>query len=86
MIIQIWVGSACHLKGSPDIIELLTQAIKENELDDRVTLKGSFCMGKCSTAGVTVKVDEEIHVGVSVESFREFFNENILSKFQIEGM
>ena len=31
MIIQICVGSACHLKGSPDIIELLTQAIKENE-------------------------------------------------------
>ena len=29
MIIQICVGSSCHLKGSADIVALLQQAVKE---------------------------------------------------------
>ena len=46
MIIQICVGSSCHLKGSPEIVELLTQAVKEHKLEDEITLAGSFCIGK----------------------------------------
>ena len=31
MLIQICVGSSCHIKGSPEIVELLTKAIEENK-------------------------------------------------------
>ncbi len=80
MIIQICVGSSCHLKGSPEIVELLQKAVEEHRLTDEVTLAGSFCIGKCNRVGVTVQVDDDIHVGVTKENFKEFFKENVLDK------
>ena len=80
MIIQICVGSACHLKGSPEIIDALQKAIEEYHLTDEVTLAGSFCIGKCNRVGVTVQIDDDIHVGVTKDNFKEFFQENVLDK------
>lgn len=80
MIVQICVGSSCHLKGSQEIVELLQEAVTENKLEDEVTLAGSFCVGKCNRTGVTVQVDDEIFVGITKESFKEFFAQNILAK------
>ncbi len=80
MIVQICVGSSCHLKGSQEIVELLQEAVTENKLEDEVTLAGSFCVGKCNRTGVTVQVDDEIFVGITKENFKEFFAQNILAK------
>ena len=80
MVIQVCVGSSCHLKGSPEIVELLQNVIGENNLGDRITLVGSFCIGKCNRIGVTVQVDDEIHTGITRENFREFFKEQVMSK------
>ncbi len=81
MIIQVCVGSSCHLKGAPEIVELLQDAIEKHNLANEITLAGSFCIGKCNRIGVTVQVDEQIHVGINKENFKEFFDEHILSKF-----
>ena len=78
MIIQICVGSSCHLKGSPEIVELLQKAVADNLLESEITLAGSFCIGKCNRVGVTVQVDDEVHVGVTKENFKEFFKEKVL--------
>ena len=78
MIIQICVGSSCHLKGSSEIVELLQNAITENNLSDEITLAGSFCIGKCNRVGVTVQVDDDVHTGITKENFKEFFKENVL--------
>ena len=80
MVIQICVGSSCHLKGSQDIVELLQKAITEYHLENEVTLAGSFCIGVCNRVGVTVQVDDDIHTGVTKENFKEFFKENVLDK------
>ena len=80
IIVRICVGSSCHLKGSAQIVELLQKAVADNNIESEVTLAGSFCIGKCNSAGVTVQVDDDIHTGITVENFREFFNENILKK------
>ncbi len=82
MIIQICVGSSCHIKGSPEIVQLLQEAVAEHHLENEVTLAGSFCIGKCNRIGVTVQVDEEVHTGVTKEGFREFFRDNVLSKLE----
>ena len=79
MIIQICVGSSCHLKVSPEIVELLTKAVEEHKLQDEVTLTGRFCIGKCNRIGVTVQVDDEIHVGITRENFKEFFEDKVLA-------
>ena len=60
MIIQICVGSSCHLKGSPEIVELFQKAIADKGLEDEVTLAASFCIGKCGREGVTVQIDDDI--------------------------
>ena len=80
LIVQICVGSSCHLKGSPEIVELLQKAVSDYHLEDEVTLAGSFCIGKCNRVGVTVQIDDDIHVGVTKENFKEFFQENVLDK------
>lgn len=80
IIIQICVGSSCHLKGSEDIIELLKQAIADHHLEDEVTLAGSFCAGRCNRVGVTVTVDDEVYTGVTKEGFAEFFRNAVLTR------
>ncbi len=82
MIIQICVGSSCHLKGSNEIVELLQKAVEEYHLEDEVTLAGSFCTGKCNRIGVTIQVDDDIHIGITKENFKEFFHDHILSKIE----
>ena len=84
LIVQICVGSSCHLKGSPEIVQLFENAIAEHHLEDEVVLTGSFCIGQCNRVGVTVQVNDDIHVGVTTENFREFFKENILDVIENE--
>lgn len=86
MVIQICVGSSCHIKGAPEIVELLTQAVAEHHLEEEVTLTGSFCIGKCNRFGVTVQVNEEIHTGVTRENFKEFFRDHVLTVLEKERM
>jgi len=78
LVVQVCVGSACHLKGSPEIVELLQNAVTEHHLEDDVILCGSFCIGKCNRVGVTIQVDDDIHVGITRENFRDFFTNHIL--------
>ena len=78
LIVQVCVGSSCHLKGSDAIVEMIESAVKEHNVEDDVVLTGSFCIGKCNRTGVTVQVNDDIHVGITTENFREFFKKNIL--------
>lgn len=82
MIIQVCVGSSCHLKGAPEIVELLQKAVEDYHLEDKVTLTGSFCIGKCNRVGVTIQVDDDIHVGITKENFKDFLKEQVLDKLE----
>lgn len=84
LIVQVCVGSSCHLKGSHEIVELLQKAIEEHHLEDDVILSGSFCIGKCNRVGVTVQINDDIHVGITRDNFRDFFNEKILNVIEDE--
>ena len=61
MIIQICVGSSCHIKGSYRIVELMNKAIDDYGLQDEIILTGSFCIGRCNPIGVTIQIDDDIH-------------------------
>lgn len=64
-IIQVCIGSACHLKGSYNVINKLQDVIKEKALEEKITVKAAFCLGECTKA-VSVKVDD-----YEVQSLRE---------------
>ena len=84
VIVQVCVGSSCHLKGSAEIVELLERAVEEHNIQDDVVLTGSFCIGKCNRVGVTVQVNDDVHVGITVENFNDFFRNNVLALVKAE--
>lgn len=77
MKITVCIGSSCHLKGSRQVVEQLQYLIKTNNLDDKIELAGAFCMGKCSSDGVSVTVDG-VYYSVKPENVKTFFEEKIL--------
>lgn len=80
MKITVCIGSSCHIKGSRQVVEQLQYLIKQNNLDDKVELSGTFCMGECQK-GVCVKVDDEFH-SVTPEDTEKFFTENVIERIR----
>lgn len=77
MTITVCIGSSCHLKGSYDIVNELQKLITENNLDSRVEIKASFCLGDCKN-GVCVKVNDGPITSVNKSNVTDFFKENIV--------
>ena len=78
MKITVCIGSSCHIKGSRQVVEQLQYLIKENDLNDKVELSGTFCMGKCQQ-GVCVTVDDDFY-SVTPEGVKDFFIGHVLNK------
>ena len=78
MKITVCIGSSCHLKGSRRVVEQLRALISENQLEDKIDLGGTFCLGKCQQ-GVCVTVDGELY-SVSPDTVDAFFAENVKAK------
>ncbi len=76
-VIYVCMGSACHLKGAEKVVKIFMNRIKELNLEAKVDLKGSFCLGPCLEA-VVVKVNGEFVKNVSPENAEKIFNEKIL--------
>ncbi len=81
MEITICIGSSCHLKGSRDVIKIFERMISFYHLEDKVTLKGSFCMGECSKNGVCICADEE-RFNVTPSEAETFFNYEIVPRIK----
>lgn len=78
MRVTICIGSACHLKGSREIIQQLQALVNKNGVADKVDLNGSFCSGNCVN-GVCVTVDGTLH-SLKPEDTKEFFEKEILGR------
>ena len=76
--ITVCIGSSCHIKGSRQVVEKLQQLIAENNLQDKVDLGGTFCLGQCQQ-GVCVMVNDVFH-SVSPDTAEEFFAKEVLAK------
>jgi NADH:ubiquinone oxidoreductase subunit E len=56
----VCVGENCHLNGSEEVVRCFQRLLAAPEFVDRVTLKGSFCVGSCSQGGeVTIRLADE---------------------------
>ena len=49
MRVSICIGSACHLKGSREVIQKLQKLVSENHLDSEVDLDGELYSVKPET-------------------------------------
>ena len=55
-----------------------TGFITERQLNDKIELNGSFCIGECSN-GVCVKINDELF-SVSPETVNTFFENEVLRR------
>ena len=79
MVIKVCVGSSCHLKGSYDVIEKFKEVLKKYDVEEKIELQASFCLGHCSE-GVTTVVDEQLILNVNKGNVEEIFTKEILPK------
>lgn len=84
VIIQVCVGSSCHLKGAPELVKMLQKSVADKHLEDSVVLTGSFCTGKCNRVGVTITVNDDIYTGITPESYYEFWNEKVMPAIEAD--
>ena len=75
-VVQVCVGTSCHLKGSYNIVTAFQQLIEAHRLHDAVDLRLAFCMKHCQE-GVCVAVDDRVY-SVRPETAGAFFRETVL--------
>jgi NADH:ubiquinone oxidoreductase subunit E len=75
--VTVCVGSSCHIKGARDVIMRFNELLKEHRLEDKVELKGSFCMERCGE-GVNWQINDEPITSATVEDALEIFTKRIL--------
>lgn len=78
MKITVCIGSSCHIKGSRLVVEGLRNLIEKHQLQEKVQLSGTFCMGNCQQ-GVCVGVEGEVF-SVSPDTVESFFTDTVLSR------
>ncbi len=79
MEIYVCIGSSCHLKGSYDVIQVFKKLIKENHLEEKVSLNASFCLGHCQN-GVTAKINNQLVTGLHKDNAKEIFEKMVLKE------
>lgn len=75
--ISVCIGSACHLNGAYNVIQMFQQLIEENKLHDKLNFKATFCMKQCQSKGVSVSVGEKTW-HIPPETARSFFMSTIM--------
>lgn len=83
MVITVCVGSSCHVRGSHEIIQRYSEIIAEYRLKDQVSLRGSFCMERC-TEGVNMDIDGEPLSAHNLKEAEQIFHDKVLSKLRPE--
>lgn len=81
VIINVCVGSACHLKGAYKVVESFQKLISEYRLEDKVELKGHFCLGYC-TEGVSVLLEEKVY-SLNKDNVEEFFKNEVIGRMNL---
>lgn len=82
MDVTICLGSSCHFRGAKEIVAGLDSLIKQQGLENRIKLRGSFCMGVCAHEGVSVKIGEE-QLFVKPDEVVDFFETEIKGRLDL---
>lgn len=75
-VIKVCIGSACHLKGSYDVIEELKKLIKDKNLEDQIELSAAFCLGQCVQAVSVLRWDNKV-ISFSRDNVAQVFEQEI---------
>ncbi|NCB33869.1 MAG: (2Fe-2S) ferredoxin domain-containing protein [Erysipelotrichia bacterium] len=76
--VEVCIGSACYVRGSNHVVDDLKAMIKEENWEERVALKGSFCMKACQNhIGLGIKVNGRQLEGITLQNAKEMIREEV---------
>jgi NADH-quinone oxidoreductase subunit G len=77
--VTVCVGSSCHVKGSRRVINGFSALLKKHAMEERVELKGSFCMERCGK-GVNWKINETPITSATTDEAVTEFRERVIER------
>ncbi len=75
--LYLCMGSACHQLGVYEVLPKLQSMISQYHLEDKIELKGSFCLESCSE-GIVMKFKDQVFSQISPYNIERKFTEEIL--------
>lgn len=82
--LTLCMGSACHQQGVFSVLRLLTDAIEQHHLQDRLELKGAFCLGDC-LEGINMEFEGQQYHHISAANIQDVFEHQILPNLEKNG-
>lgn len=67
--IKVCMGSACFAKGNREILDQIRHYIKENSLEERISVVGFLCQNKCAS-GPRIIVNGTEHTNCSLDGLK----------------
>uniref|UniRef100_B8HVQ1 (2Fe-2S) ferredoxin domain-containing protein n=1 Tax=Cyanothece sp. (strain PCC 7425 / ATCC 29141) TaxID=395961 RepID=B8HVQ1_CYAP4 len=77
------MGSACHQLGVYEVLPRLQALLKTYKLEERIELKGSFCLETCSH-GIVMKFRDRHFLNISPQNIETLFVEEMLPIVQLQ--
>lgn len=75
--ISVCLGSACHLKGAPGVLEAFLALAEKYQHEVQIQMEGNFCQGRC-TEGVVIQINQQLITNVTRDQVHELFIKYIL--------
>ena len=76
--VEICIGSACYVKGSSQVINDLNELMKEKHWEDKIAVKGSFCMKACQNhLGLGIRINGNQLEPVTAQNAKEVLNREL---------
>jgi NADH:ubiquinone oxidoreductase subunit E len=76
--VTVCVGSSCHLKGARQVIMRFNEMLTTYGLQEKVLLKGSFCMERCGE-GVNWQIDDTPLTSATADDAVAIFRQRVLA-------
>ena len=76
--VTVCVGSSCHLKGARQVIMRFNEMLTRYGLQEKVLLKGSFCMERCGE-GVNWQIDDTPLTSATADDAVAIFRQRVLA-------
>ena len=76
--VTVCVGSSCHLMGARQVIMRFNEMLTTYGLQEKVLLKGSFCMERCGE-GVNWQIDDTPLTSATADDAVAIFRQRVLA-------
>lgn len=79
IILTICMGSSCFARGNSTNVNAIQQYIHQNNLQNRIEIKGCLCEGLCKD-GPHIRINDDLFSGVTPESIIDLLKRKIEEK------